>query len=104
MLELIGRDLSPNGITRTYYAEGDTLHIKSECDVSSIIKNNKELNNTPGYGYNSDRSMKEIADIPMIIIEKWWREYGVNPLAPENAGLLKRLLSDPQYKFLRTGS
>ena len=49
-----------------------------------------------------DKSMRKVASIPLIIIEKWKRELGVDVMNKDHMPKVKQLLNDPQYRFLRT--
>jgi hypothetical protein len=73
-------------------------------DVEPILENNKILQ-TSGDGYNEARDMRRVASIPMIVVEKWMVEDGVNFLAlsgPERSKYLKKKLNDPEWRHLRT--
>jgi hypothetical protein len=39
-----------------------------------------------------------------LIVELWKKQYGADPLAKGNETLLRRLLNDPDLRFLRTSS
>ena len=49
-----------------------------------------------------DKSMRKVASIPLIIIEKWKRELGVDIMNKDHMPKVKQLLNDPQYRYLRT--
>jgi hypothetical protein len=49
-----------------------------------------------------DKSMRKVASIPLIIIEKWKRELGVDVMNKDHMTKVKQLLNDPQYRYLRT--
>lgn len=46
--------------------------------------------------------LQKIASIPLILIDKWRKEIGSNPLSLENRGWLMQRLNDPDYSKLRT--
>lgn len=94
-------DVSGSAITTAHYDESeDSLTIKRSADVEANIEANKReyIDNTHArFG-----DMRRVASIPMVIIDKWCAEDGINYLAPEHAGALKRKLNDPDNRFLRT--
>lgn len=75
--------------------------IQRRQDVEPILERNKQLQNTP---QKSDWG-RHIASIPLVFIEKWANEEGANLLKmgkDEAAKFLKRKLSDPDWRFLKT--
>ena len=46
--------------------------------------------------------MRKVASIPLIIIEKWKAEHGVDIMNKDHWHRVKQLLNDPEYRFLRT--
>ena len=54
------------------------------------------------YGQQSNSGMRKVASIPLIIIEKWKRELGVDIYNKNDWPKIKQLLNDPEYRFLRT--
>lgn len=89
-------------ITSRFHRESDGgFTIQSRQDVEPILDHNKALQNTP---QKSDWG-RHIASIPLIIIDKWSKEDGVNVLAmgkDEAAKYLKRKLADPDWRWLKT--
>lgn len=85
--------------TTSHYDElTDTLHIKRVQDVEPIlIQNQEEAKEFTRYG-----DMGKIASIPMVLVEKWINEEGVNILKPGAEEFLARKLMDPDYMNLRT--
>lgn len=102
MANLIHSEVTSSGIHRMFYNDNNTIIEKAVCDVTPVLTVNKEMQNTAGYGTTKDKSMRHVASIPLIVLEQWIREYGVNPLDPQHDKLLKRLLNDPDNLFLRT--
>lgn len=75
--------------------------IQRRQDVEPILERNKQLQNTP---QKSDWG-RHVASIPLVFIEKWANEEGANLLTmgqQESAKFLKRKLSDPDWRFLKT--
>jgi hypothetical protein len=87
---------------KTTYSDSDkscTIHLSA--DVQDTIDDNKRLFNMND-GYSKSREWRRVASIPLIVVELWKKQYGVNPMKPENSKLLKRLLNDPDLRGLRT--
>ena len=88
--------------TYEYDHSEDRGVIQSVTDVSSVLDNNKALQNDGTGGWNDSREYRRVASIPLSLVDLWCRMYGVNPLKAENEHLLKRLLNDPDLRYLRT--
>jgi len=52
--------------------------------------------------YNAERDVRMVARIPLIIIEKWRNELGVDYWNPDHQDRVDRLLADPEWRWLRT--
>ncbi|MEA2807644.1 MAG: hypothetical protein QOJ17_1785, partial [Rhodospirillaceae bacterium] len=52
--------------------------------------------------YNGERDVRMVARIPLIIIEKWRNELGVDYWNPDHQDKVDRLLADPEWRWLRT--
>jgi hypothetical protein len=51
---------------------------------------------------NAARDVRMVARIPLIIIEKWRNELGVDYWNPDHQDRIDRLLNDPEWRWLRT--
>lgn len=83
--------------------DGDKFVVRRQQDVEDIVEANKVLQVLP---QKRGASFRHIGSIPNVILERWINEDGVNYLAlpkDEFARLIKRKLSDPDWKWLRTG-
>lgn len=97
--------MSDDGWVKTrFHRETDGgFTIQSVQDVEPILENNKTLQSVT---QKSDWG-RHIASIPLVMIEKWSKESGVNLLAlpkDEFARFIKRKIDDPDYRWLRTTS
>lgn len=95
-----------DGVSSTFHydPDGDRSTVETVQDVEPILENNKRLQ-TLNDGYTADRSMRRIASIPLVVVQQWMQEDGVNWLAlpkDEKAIYLRRKLNDPQWRYLRT--
>ena len=82
----------------------DKTVIRSTQDVEPLLElNKKELVGDSMYGQPDKRAnMRKVASIPLIIIEKWKTELGVDVMNKDHMPKVKQLLNDPEYAFLRT--
>jgi hypothetical protein len=81
---------------------GDT-HIGAEQDVTPILDANVASQNASD-GWSHDKTFRHIGRIPLIVIEQWKNEAGIN-FHDENAAreVIRRLNSNEFYK-LRTSN
>lgn len=81
----------------------DRAVIERVQDVEPVLDYNARLRQVTD-GYNKARDMKHVAEVPMVLIEKWANEAGISVAEwmadPEN---MRRQLNDPANKFLRIG-
>jgi hypothetical protein len=86
--------------TRLHGADG-ALIIERAQDCAPILDRNKTLAND-GDGFSASRAMRRVASIPLVLIEKWANEEGIDFFNPDHADAIKRKLNDPDYLWLRT--
>lgn len=91
-------------MTTTFdYTPDDVTIIGREQDVSALLDLNKKLANNDEY---SKKGIKDcwfhFASIPNIIIEKWKNEFGVDVFNKDHEKAVKKLLNQPEYRFLKT--
>lgn len=102
MREII--DVDPwSGATTTldYDESDDRLIIKTLCDVQPVIDQNKELQNHWDGWVDKQRTMRLAASIPVTIAHKWLVEHGVSCWRKDHWPAVKKLLNDPDYRYLR---
>ena len=85
-------------------SDGKTLVHHRYQDVKNILKENKAKRNEFS-GYNSDKSMLSVAEIPQIILYQWLKDdqvflFSMQP--DEQHKYLQKKLNDPQWAYLRT--
>ncbi len=81
----------------------NTLVVKYSGDVSPIINENIAAQND-WQGFDKKADFHHVAEIPNEIVVKFMVEKGVNILAMNQEGLedvCKRILNDPEYKYLK---
>ena len=69
--------------------------------TDAMLDLNKEAQNHCD-PYNGERDVRMVARIPLIIIEKWRNELGVDYWNPDHQDRIDRLLNDPEWRWLRT--
>lgn len=95
------------GITtyHDYNHETKETTIERVQDIAPILDRNKALYNDTGY---RQKTMKDnfwhAAHIPMIIIEKWRNEEGIDVFNPEHITKVRAKLNSSEYKYLRTST
>ncbi len=81
----------------------DKVVLKNTQDVQPILEmNKKEMAGDSPYGLQNNPSMRKVASIPLVIIEKWKRELGIDIMDKNDMPKIKKLLNDPEYRWLRT--
>lgn len=91
------------GMTEFFHYDNDTgdFSIETVQDVEPFLDANKRAQNN-GDGFTPSRDMKRIANIPNVVIEKWLNELGVNVFDKNHEPAVRRLLNDPDWRYLRT--
>ena len=86
-----------------YVPETDTTTIYREQDVSTILDINKALQNNEQFTREGIKSgWWHYGKIPMIVIEKWLNEHGVDVFNRDHQKAVFRLLNQPEYRYLKT--
>ena len=82
-------------------------------DVSHFLEVNKNTQNHDvggGGGLNEysrkgiKKSWWHVASIPNSVIMKWKRDFGVDVFNKDHTKAIKKLLNDPEWRYLRTGT
>ncbi len=100
-LKPLAGSLADGGVAHYWRDTEEGGEILSLQDVASILEDNRAQYNHND-GYNADRSMRRVAYIPQIIIQKWLNEEGLDVWNPEHKQRLMRKLNDPDWRYLRT--
>jgi hypothetical protein len=80
----------------------DRTIVETVQDVAPILERNKALQNADDRGWSSSRELRRAATIPDVIILKWRSEYGIDVFNREHWSAVKKLLNDPEWRYLRT--
>ena len=93
------------GITtyHSYDHETKQTTIERVQNIEPILDRNKTLYNDDEYKRQGMKdSFLHVAHIPMIIIEKWRNEEGIDVFNPEHINKVRAKLNSSEYKYLRT--
>jgi hypothetical protein len=87
-----------------HYDHGtDNVTLESVQDIAPLLElNKKEFNNDSMHGPQLNSGMRKVASIPLIVVEKWKRELGIDVYNKNDWPKIKQLLNDPDNRFLRT--
>jgi len=94
--------------TQFFHDQADEKYVVNRVqDVEPILKANKIAQTDGSDGYTASRDLKRVASIPLVVVEQWMKQDGINVLAltgDEQQKYLKKKLNDPDNRFLRTDS
>jgi len=98
---------SPGGIFEHMVEQASTGEVFDHHvqDVEPILNNNKRLMaeaETGNKGYSPDGDWKRLASIPLVLVEKWLFEEGINVNNKDHWPAVAAKLDDPEYLYLRT--
>jgi len=90
------------GVVDTFHYDEMTgiSTIKKTQDVEPYLKQNQIERNAQETGWKGD--LHKVATVPIVLIEKWNKEFGCNILKKENRHLLMLKLNDRDNSKLRT--
>ena len=94
--------IRPDGVIEQHHVEHDRISVNYVQDVQPVLDANKSAQNHNPSGMSKSREWKKIAEVPAVVYLQWIKTYGTDPLAKGNESLLKRLLNDPNWRYLRT--
>lgn len=68
-------------------------------DATAIREDNLRWQNAR---QSSRAPLRKVASIPLVLLERWAREAGVNPMSRAMDEVVNKKLSDPAWRDLRT--
>lgn len=92
------------GPNREIVGNVDGLAFLASQDVEPFLDHNKATATMGHNGWTKSRDLKHVASVPLIIVEKWKNELGVDVFNPNHAAAVARLLNDPDWAYLRTSA
>jgi hypothetical protein len=100
-MSLIQRDHAGLVQTDLYWDEHtEEMHVARVQDVEPVLERNKAIRAAGWDGYNGDRSMRAVAEIPVTIVEQWQRE-GVEWWNQDHNAELQKRIADPALSGFR---
>ena len=91
------------GLRIDFEADGENFHLHYTQDVEPLIDMNKAKQSAGRDYYARDPDMWKVASIPIVVQYEWARRYGITDVTkPEYQHLLRRLLNDPEWRYLKT--
>jgi len=97
---LISEILGPVNTRIHYDAADDTTTIERVQDCDEILASNRAKEAAFDHSVYLRSDMVPVATIPNVVIELWMKRYGRDVL--EDSALVKRLLNDKDWAYLRT--
>jgi hypothetical protein len=100
---MLSRVLSRRGPVETWYHEqpDGAFVIETRQDVAPIIERNKALSAADD-GFSPSRDVARVASIPIVVQYEWLKRYGINVFDRNDEKRVRRLLNDPEWRYLRT--
>ncbi len=100
-------DYNPDTGMRQWFIGGENgeWHIHYEQDAQPIIEANKEKQSYGREYYvsrDAEGEYHKVASIPIGIQYKWMVEYGVDIMNKDHMPKVKKLLNDPDWRWLKT--
>lgn len=91
-----------NGVqTRFYYDDADDkATIATYQDIEPCLEQNQRDRNASSTHFDRHRAMHHAARIPLVIIEKYRAEKGIDLMNDPDA--MRKFLNDPDNKIFRT--
>lgn len=80
----------------------DKIHIQIVQDVAGYIKANQDQFNVTDKHTTWKGDFHKVASIPEVVLAKWQKELGDNPLKKENESWLIAKLNSREFYRLRT--
>ena len=98
------RPLTDNGVKQTnvLFDSSGEIVFRTQQNVAPVLDNNHVLRNHEDRGYTHSKDMRRVASIPVVLIEQWLRDDGLDIYNPDHADRLMKKLNDPDYAYLRT--
>jgi hypothetical protein len=101
-------DVDPSSATTTWHHYDpltDETVIETVQDASVYLQRNKMLRDDDDYKKRGIKnSWWHAASIPNGLIAKWKADFGIDVYNKDHWPRVKRLLNDPEYRYLRTGT
>jgi hypothetical protein len=97
--KLVSKD---NGVSTYCREKNGKIEWNTVEDVETQLKMNQDAKNKESGNWKGD--MHHVASIPQTVYMQWWKEFGGNPMSPENQPKLLRKLQEREWGKLRVKS
>lgn len=95
-------DHDPSTGLKTWFSSSDdnggTWNVRYEQDTSSLLDANKAAQ---AESFDKRSELWHAAHIPTVVMMEWMVKHGVEAWNPAHADGVRRLLDDPDYRYLR---
>ena len=87
------------------HRQGDDFAVETRQAVAPLLAQNRALaSGDRADGYSPSREWRRIATIPIVVQLQWKQQYGVEVWNRDHLPAVKRLLNDPDWRWLRTST
>lgn len=90
-----------NGVMTKIHDLGDRVVIEKIEDISAVVEANKRQYNAVSKLDRMGDGLHHVGRVPIVVMERWMREDGINYLAAENKGLLLKKLENPDNRVFK---
>lgn len=97
--KLLSKD---NGVSTYFREKNGKIEYNTVEDVTGHLRQTQEARNKESGNWKGD--MHHVASIPQTLYMEWWKEFGGNPMSPENQPKLLRKLQEREWSKLRVKS
>jgi hypothetical protein len=90
------------GVTEWYEETDAGFNLHYEQDCEPIVEMNKAKQSAGRAYYAKDNEMWKVASIPITVQYQWLTKHGVDIMNKDHWPGVKRLLNDPEWRYLKT--
>ena len=84
-----------------YLPESDTAVYERVQDVEGVLEANQTIRNSGFDGYSKDRSMRQIMNIPLVVVEEIKNKHGVDFYRKDDNNAFRKIIKS-EYPHLIT--
>lgn len=80
-----------------FFFEGlksERMIIKRTEDVEPVIEDAAEFRNNTRNGFSKSKNYRKIGSIPLIVVQQWLTEKGIDLMAPGNEKYVRQALNE----------
>lgn len=95
-------DVTGSGLTTTLEETDNGFLVHHEQDAEPILDLNHAKRSMGRAYYAEDPDMHRVASVPLGVAYQWLAKYGVEAWNPDHMPRIKKLLNDPEWRYLKT--